>query len=425
MIFDKSLNKLLISTLKVAFIFILWSYLLGGILNFRYFELIPLSVIGLLFIVISITFLSKNYFQVDAYSCKILSLIFLHFILVTSTSIYGQFFYFPSVIYELYKLYLCMFFVVFLLIGSKSNWVLFIYNSLSLFMIANLIILVLQHIFGVDIINSLGIKYDVSFYASRGRPTGLTLNANVIGSVSLLFYIFIHNLSIASIKYSGYFCRENIKFRGILLIKIVTVMCIALSSSKASLLCLIGFLFFHKVSFKNISILASLFFLSISIIYYNDVYSLQQKIDNYQSYILFFFDDVESLDIRFIEGRIFYWLHAINIFIHNWSGLGFGTWGDFSSSFNPYVKSISAYNDSSDSAFSHYLAEQGIFVFLYISILYFSFKGSGEKVGVFIVILILLFVTNSGFSQPMFYIGFWINGLLFYYLKDVRKNNII
>ncbi|TKF48136.1 O-antigen ligase family protein, partial [Vibrio sp. F13] len=161
---------------------------------------------------------------------------------------------------------------------------------------------------------------------------------------------------------------------------------------------------------------------SLFLVYYLDLYSVRSKLESYTSYIYYLSQDVSTLDLRFIEGRIYFWIHALNIFQNNFFGLGLGTWGDFSSSFNPYVKSITAYNDSSDSALSHYLVEQGLFAILYLFIIYFSLKKSGSKVNSFFIILFILFLTNSGFSQPMFYLGFWINAILFY---TIRKRVVI
>jgi len=410
------INDSLFSTalLKLCFIMIIWSYYFGGLLNFRYFELIPLLTCALISLIYLIVYFLRGTLEVESKYLYLFSLIFTHLFLVIVFSLFNnsELFYFPSVFYESYKLYLFLFFFSFILVSKEVNWVFFFYKVVSFFMVANLFVLIAQHIFGVSFVNLIGVKYDVSFYNLRGRPTGLTLNANVIGSLSLSFYIFLHYLKEAVKR--GYKYASKINLNWLSIMQLITFICVVLSSSKASLLCLVFFYFLNTVNLKNATYIIISFFLSMFLIYYLNIYDIQIKLESYLGYSGWFNDNI---DIRFVEGRVFYWYHAVNIFSDNIFGLGFGTWGDFSSSFNPASITIPSYNDSSDSALSHYLVEQGVFTILYLFILLFTLKSKNVNVTFYWLILVILFFSNSGFSQPMFYIGFWINALQFHYYR--------
>ncbi|WP_206360542.1 hypothetical protein, partial [Vibrio sp. F13] len=247
MLLKSSSNKFFLVCLKISFLLILWSFYFGGIIDFRYFELVPLVFIAITFLIFGfLYFYFKNEFF-DRDSVILLSLVFVHVFLVSFFGLLFNpgYFYIPSIIYEIYKLYLCLFFLVFLCVKNKSGWVDFFYRTISIFMLANFVVLLLQHIFGVNIINMMGVKYDVSFYQSRGRPTGLTLNANVIGSLSLMFYIFLHYVN----EHKDLLYIKGIKY--IKLMTLITALCVVLSSSKASFFCLIFFVSISKLRIKN------------------------------------------------------------------------------------------------------------------------------------------------------------------------------
>ncbi|WP_206747417.1 hypothetical protein, partial [Vibrio breoganii] len=61
-------------------------------------------------------------------------------------------------------------------------------------------------------------------------------------------------------------------------------------------------------------------------------------------------------------------LLSLRIFSENVFGLGLGTWGDFSATFNTKLIEYPIVT-MSDSATSHQLAEQGVFIVLYYIIL--------------------------------------------------------
>ncbi|WP_230849611.1 hypothetical protein, partial [Vibrio harveyi] len=337
---------------------------------------------------------------------------FLFFVLINCVLINAlllnyDYFYIPSFIYELYKIG-TVFFILPMYFLFRYNNVDFIIRSLNIFMVINAFVLIAQYLFGVDIINNLGISYDLSHYAERNRPTGLTHNANVIGVLSLFVYLFSRidcvRLNNGS-RYLGF----------------ISIFVLVLSSSKASLMCFVLYFLLSRLSFRNvISIIVFVIIVTISIIKFN-LYGITDKLSNYAIFI----DALMEGDLikpGSVEGRLWGWYLATILFSHSYLGYGLGTWGDFSSRINPYVDSMNYYEPYSDSALSHYIVEQGFFVVIYLLSIYFFIPKNKERWKLFLIFMLLL-ITNYGFSQSLFCFGFWLLICGYKYSEDSIRYN--
>jgi hypothetical protein len=379
-------NKYHIEDSLIRFIFpaILFVYWIGGVLRFRYAE----AVLILLCFILSCTYILTNAKKVKI-SLKVLSIALAWVVLTTWPFSFRGDLYLPSIFYEIYKLSVFTFLVPIYLYTTRHGTS-YINKCVAVFILANFFVLILQHTFGVGITRFLGISYDTSFYESRGRPTGLTFNANIIGVIGLFAFIFY----------------DIAKTKGGRLMKSLSFGVVVLSTSKASLICLFFYLITRVIKVKKIlkyGVFVSVLFF---ILYSLDFYGISLKIEKY---ILFISGILNNSTIAQgdIEGRLWGWYVALKLMADNFLGYGLGTWGDFSSSFNPYVHDNPLYIDTSDSGMSHILVEQGIFSTLYFYLIYIFLPQSPQKLSVF-SLLIFLYITNFGFSQSLFYMGLWL-----------------
>ncbi|WGS60771.1 hypothetical protein [Vibrio lentus] len=296
--------------------------------------------------------------------------------------------YIPSIFYEIYKLSIFLFGIP-LYHYVKRRGLSYLNRCLMCFLLLNVAVLIAQHTFGVGITKYLGITYDTSFYESRGRPTGLTFNANVVGVIGLFIYIFFDTLVGNYRKY-----------------KLLSVIVVVLSTSKASLLCLLLYISFRRLNVKVLLTSSGIALVAIIFMYSSDFYGIATKLDTY----LLFVTKITSgsnISAGDVEGRLWGWYIATSLLRDNFFGYGLGTWGDFSSTLNPYVQGHPMYIHTSDSALSHILVEQGIFSLFYFSLLY-KFLPACSGRNLFFFIVIFLFVTNFGFAQSLFYLGIWL-----------------
>lgn len=377
---------------KMFFILLMYSFVISGVSRFYFFE----SVIVFLGVVFSAFYwLVIN----NAYSVSKRRFVsFCFFVLlvscITTLTLLSDlgYFYLPSYVYELYKLsYIFFFFPIMALF--RYGKIDFVIRSLLFFIQLNLLVLILQYIWGVDILKYIGISYDLSHFASRNRPTGLTHNANVIGVLALFVFIFSTLDNMAN-------------YEKICKLKWFSCIVVILSSSKVSILCLLLYTFFASVSLRTffyyISTLSSIIFTFV----YFDFYGVVIKFGNYIGFILNVFNSVEVSSGQ-VEGRLWGWYIAFKLFLQNPLGYGFGVWGDFSSRFNPNTDSFALYEEHSDSALSHLIVEQGVFVALYLLSVYYIVP-KAKNAFLFFGVVVILFVTNYGFSQSLFCLGFWL-----------------
>lgn len=382
----------------IRFIFpgILFVYWIGGVLRFRYAEAVLLLLCCLLscaYILTNLRYIKINF--------KVAGFVLAWLILTTWPFSFRNGLYLPSVIYEIYKLSVFTFLVP-IYLYVRRHGMSYINKCMMVFICANLLVLILQHIFGVGFTRLLGISYDTSFYEARGRPTGLTFNANVIGIVGLFTFIFY---DIAQVK-------------GFQLMKKLSFIVVVLSTSKASLICLLFYLISRVMKFKRLILYGTIISILFFMLYIFDFYGISVKLEKYILFVSMILDN-SSISQGSIEGRLWGWYIAIELICNNFFGHGLGTWGDFSSSFNPYVQGEPLYISTSDSGMSHILVEQGIFSILYFYLIYLFLPQSPQKKSVFAV-LMLLFITNFGFSQSLFYMSLW----LYYLAVKGRKYNV-
>lgn len=384
--------------LKILFVILLFSFQIKGIINFDYLESIVLFVF---FIVSAIYYIRSLLFQkVSKFILyNLLLFLFLIFIIFIH-SLVNHFdkIYTPSVLYEVYKLFtpFCFIPIFVLMIRGEIN---FIINILIIFLLINMIALIAQYIFGVGIIKYFGVFQDVGHYISRNRPTGITANANIIGSFSVFIFIFTKTYYY---ELKG-MVKNNSKIFWLLSLSLSVTL---LSSSKASYLCLVLFLILTGLSLRKIILSISFSFSFLYVALFFNVFKIKDKLYSYYDF-LGLISHTSAIKESQIEGRLWAWYNAITLFKNDLLGYGFGTWGDFSSRINVNLTSFNNYIDFSDSSLSHLLVEQGVFTFLYFYILYRLLNYVPNKVPI-IVIIFFMTITTYGFSQFLFYIGFWL-----------------
>ncbi|WP_063656204.1 O-antigen ligase family protein [Aliivibrio fischeri] len=379
----KSYNTIIFDCLYIVFFsFGIFSYIFKAILGFNYAY--TLSI--LMLVTLSLVVMLVNGFKTKCFHLRIYAVI-VFFILFFISTLNDDYFSLYSFLYELFKL--STFFLVLSLISRiSSNGHRKIINIVIVFLLLNFFILIFQNLFGVTFVEKFGLPIVDKMQILYGRPNGLTENANVIGSFSFLSMVAFIN-----------FYEKKREFKYLIFV-VLSFFIIMLSTSKTSILIALFYLSFFMNN-KLIRVFAIvLIFTLASYLYVNNVYGLESKVIRY----IDGFNNFEATLL--VEGRIRYWIIAIQIFIENPFGLGLGTWGDFSSSFNNKVVNSSLYTKTSDSALSHYLVEQGVFLLLYLHILYRYIPDFNKK-GIFFISIVLMFTTNFGFSQQIFLLGTW------------------
>lgn len=314
----------------------------------------------------------------------ILLLIYLMLITLVSVFFNSETFYFYSFFYEFYKI-LCPFVVISLFSNDKiisrgANNVLFV------FLLLNAFVLLFQNIYGVQYFDFIGLSVLDEKQILYNRPNGLTENANVIGSFAFLAFVYAFNIDNKNIKY-------------------ISFIVVFLSTSKTSVLVLLFYLAIRMYG-KNFirGCILALFILlpTIYTLFKMNVFSIMDKFERYYTALF----DGAGGDL--VEGRIKYWFIAFDKFAHQIYGYGLGTWGDFSSSFNPIVNFAYDYTRTSDSYASHLLVEQGVISLLFYIILFCFIKTSarGRDMIAFYLSILIFSLTNFAFSQQLFLVGF-------------------
>ncbi len=370
-------NKFITSCIVLCLSLGMYSYTIevySGLTFFHTLSLLFIFIISIFLVVVTARF------HISLYSLYI----WLSFFCVNLISSINNmaFLYFPSFLYELYRLILPV--VIRNLVNILNVRFVFIMNMVVyIFLFLNLLILIGQNLFGVSYFSFIGLNVLDQRQILYNRPNGITENANIIGAFA--FFSFV---------YASYQSKNRA-------LKVLSFIVVLLSTSKASMLILIFYIATKnaKLSSKFLGFLIGLTVL-VPVFIFN-IYNIKYKFLNY-------YMALQGLDDN-VEGRMLYWFYAIEHFFTKPFGSGLGTWGDYSSSFNPFVVDKNMYTSVSDSAIAHLIVEQGILFPLYIYAIYTIIPVVGEKKDrSFFICCCLFMLTNFGFSQQLFLIGFFM-----------------
>lgn len=381
-------NKSLTLCVVVCLVFGMYSYTIevySGMTFFHTLSLLLLFIISIFSAIVAARFYTKP--------CSLYAwMSFFSVNFVNSISNMSSF-YFPSFLYESYRLVL-PFVIKNLVRLLNSKFISMMNVVVYVFLFLNLLILIGQNLFGVTAFSFIGLNVLDQKQILYNRPNGLTENANVIGVFA--FFCFV---------YASYLPKNRA-------LKMLSFIVVLLSTSKTSILTLILYIVIKnaKPSRKLLSVLIGLGVL-IPVISFN-VYNIKYKFLSYYVALQGLGDNV--------EGRILYWFYAIEHFFRKPFGSGLGTWGDYSSSFNPFVVEKYMYTSVSDSAMAHMIVEQGVLLPLYIFAIYTLIPVVGEKKDKsFFICCVIFMLTNFGFSQQLFLIGFFIAIAAMYFSNGV------
>ncbi len=343
-----------------------------------------------------LSFLSIRKIKNNDVKTIFLSIIFILLVTIISVLNFSSFFNFYGVFFEVVKLFsfLALIFLPYFFPKEKDKYFL---NIILYFLYVNIIVLSLQLIVSVDIVKYIGMTHGMDTQFLRdSRPTGLTNSSNTIGGVSVFFLLL--SIYLYKIKNNLYF--DNKKLAKMIILSII---CIILSTSKQSFFCMLIIIsMFNGINFKRIIFG---FFIGFSLIFAFLYYNTFNVMDKVEQYIYLFSNIGNGLNLIFVENRGVHLYNALSIFSNNIIGLGFGTWGDYSSTFNLNNTMILGYNKMSDGYMSHLIVEQGIFIFLYFYILY-CFIPSNKYRMILLVVTLIMFFPSMGFSVPVFTTGF-------------------
>lgn len=336
-------------------------------------------------------------------------------------------FYFTTLVSFSYELYKLSIFLVFLPIikeyQNEERYKVLAKKGLNLlvfFLKLNIFIILLQFIFGRDVLKYL-LYSDLRLYGSEGagRLTGF-MSIGTLGATSLLV-VLINDL----------FNKKNKSYLKILVLGVISVL---LSTSKISYLILICWVLikYWDLLYKYfVKILVCLSFIVFSAFYLAKE-AIYSKIHQY-SFLIRNIDDPSIINLATVEKRAMFIAKSISIFKENLFGLGFGTFGDTSSKFNPnnfkmakeYWEEESVY--MSDSAFFHYLAEQGIVYVLMLFLIFYPYfklkKGHRKYFLMFYLFYILQSLVTMGFSVGTWPIIFAFIYGIFYY-SNFNKSHV-
>lgn len=346
-------------------------------------------------IIVSIYYIVRNKFSKIIFNNIILFLFIILLNFIINYLYFKNTFYITSFIFEVYKLGIFFSLFILILLNKKDSLTVVHYsiNLFAIFIIINLLVLILQHLFGANITKYIGISSSaMDFQIERNRPSGITTGANIIGVSSLFIMIFFYYIKT---NYIAFILSQ--KQRIICnWIFIASALNVILSTSKNALLLLIIFPFFiKKINLRLILILITIpLFIFIFLLEYN-IYGLKDKLLMYQ-YVV---NNYDSFNSSLVEHRALSILNGFHIFSQNFPfGTGLGSWGDYSSSFNPYIIDK---NIMSDSYFIHLLVEQGFLIFLYFALLFKTLNF--DKIGYFTFLsLIIIFLPTMGFGASTF-----------------------
>ncbi|MFD2698168.1 O-antigen ligase family protein [Mesonia sediminis] len=336
--------------------------------------------------------------------------------------VYLLFYYntFISFFYEYYKLFV---FAAFIPLMSSINYnnfkkILTVLKKLFIGVLGlNLLFIILQIVTNNQVLAWVGYsELRVSGWEKVGRYTGL-FDVGTLGATALMMLI-INELS--EKKDKAYFILIGL-----------SVISILASSSKTSYIIFFVWIliYFRKYLIKYILkiTLGIILFLSIVIPYTYE--AILSKIKQY-AYFIEMLDMPHLINLGVVEMRAMFWAQAIHIFKNNPFGLGFGTFGDASSKYNPEAYKMSAklwperYVYLSDSSLAHLIAEQGVITFIYlflISVPFFKAKKWSHLGWMMLVFYLIQIPFTMGFSAGTWPFLFALGYAIIYYENKFKK----
>ena len=329
-----------------------------------------------------------------------------------------------SFVYEYFKIFS---FVIFLPIlknyktldivelGKKLLWLI---NTILIF---NLVIIGFQFLFGQEIIRFLGYS-DLRVYGNEyhGRLTGF-IHLGTLGPISLLMLLINRLIN-----------NDKKKHRKYLIIGVLSVF---FSTSKISYALLLIFIVieYKNVFFKHFYKIILGFGALLILLYSYVEKAILSKIKQY-TILLDNLGNSEYINLAYVEKRAIFIDRAIVIFKEHPFGLGFGSYGDSSSKFNPnhYKLPKTLWPEGSvfmsDSVVAHYIAEQGLFYILYLILLFSIYSYTKLEWKKYVVMFIVFYVLNSlvtmGISSGNWPVLFSLVYALFYYSKNYEQTRV-
>ena len=309
--------------------------------------------------------------------------VFMIFFYVISTFLF-LFSFITAHLYELYKLLTFMIFIpLFMVLRQKTVYAIDqkLLLLVSIFLAINTFIVILQYTVNPYIINVFGMKIGMENIAfAAGRYSGLFSNPNNLGDLAVLVYIL----------------NEIIRPERYKLFRLVTILSVLSSSSKhAIIILLVIFAYENRDMIKKKFFK---FFLGILLLIAASfvTYSLNQKafdskINQYMSLVTS--EDLSQVRLGTVESRARKSIAGMKLVDEYFPlGTGLGTWGDASTRLNDNNQLINP-ETMSDSAFVHILVEQGVFIFVYLFLIftgYFSVVKAQKKYFLSLIILFFL-----------------------------------
>lgn len=300
--------------------------------------------------------------------------------------------------YEIFKLYIFLTFIPLLSILNNVDFydAQLCFKRVALFFLGlNLIIIVGQILINPQIVKYLMMPTEIYDDTQKsGRWMGVFGNLPALSFTCLIVYVF-----------NEFTCWVG-AYKKIL--RLICVLTIILSTSKSAIIILLLLYFvnlFFNDEVKNstglkISIL--LFIILVIIILISDA-RFGNKLEQF-SYMLS--SDVlrYGVDSSYVDWRFLNYVQAINIFIDNPFGMGLATWGDFSSTLNAHIVHSYMQVDMSDSAISHLVVEQGVFVIIYFFMIMYPYllqrkNLSNRSISNLLTVYYLSLFTTMGFSD--------------------------
>lgn len=388
----KGTNLILLLTILLAFSLNFFGEISNGIFQIGFTD--ELAILLIVFVGALVLFAQKRilvYQPTFVILFGILSLIYILFYYTTTIAFF----------YEYYKLFVFMAFIPFLRGLNYENLIRVLLVARKFFLLVlslNFIFIILQIITNNQILARIGYsELRVSGWEKIGRYTGL-FDVGTLGATALI--ILILN-DLAGKKDRIYYA-----------LIIFCILSILFSSSKTSyIIFLVWIIIYFKSYFLKhfLKIVIGIFsFLTIVLLYtYDAIFS---KLKQY-AYFFEMLDTPHLINLGVVEMRAMFWAQAVKIFTNNPLGLGFGTFGDASSKYNPdaYMMSSRLWPDRyvvlSDSSLAHLLAEQGIFAFVYLTLVAIPLLKS-KRMNIYAYMLLSFYLIQIPFTMG-FSAGTW------------------
>lgn len=316
-------------------------------------------------------------------------IIFIYFLVCFFVSINGESSV-ASFCYELVKLLGFLFFIPFLSVLTNKEIKLLISVFLRVFFyfsVLNFLIMLSQMVFGDHVVGYLFMPTDMYDNSQKAnRAMGLYGNLPALSLSALCCYIFIDNYSA-----KVFFINK---------LKIVLFLTVMLSTSKIAM---IIFVVYESIKRLNKNILVKIIPVIICMCCFVYLLSFNQLFQDKLTQIELLYnmkDYISSISSSDVDLRFYCYTLAYIIFSNHPFGLGLGTWGDYSSRLNNDLEHGYQQIYMTDSAFTHIIVEQGIFILLYFFIIWYPiFQNRKSKIKYFAILATISFFTTMGFSD--------------------------